>query len=644
MLANKLIEAAGGIGTTYVDSVFSTYLYTGNGATQAITDGINLSGNGGMVWIKGRSGTTDHAIYDTARGATYDIGSNLITGQTTEATGVTAFSSSGFSIGALAKLNTNSATYAAWAFSRSPKFFDVVTYTGNGSNRTIAHNLGSVPGMIIVKRTDTSADWQVYHRSLASNEYCVLNTTAGKATGATRWNSTTATASSFSLGTDASVNANTGTYVAYVFAHDAASDGLIQCGSYAGSGAAGNVVSLGWEPQLVLIKRVDTTSSWGTFDNMRGFVANSAAGSTGVFALNTSSAESAGANNPYITSSGFGLAGSNASYNATGGTYIYLAIRRSNRIPSSGTQVFAPATRTGTGAAATTTAAGFTVDLVITKKRSSTTLAGARFIDRLRGATKWLDSTATTVETATADTVTGLDSMTGISLGADATTSAFNTNTHTYVDEYFKRAAGVFDVVCYAGTGANTTISHQLGVAPEMMIFKSRVSVTNWAVYHKDVGATKAIYINGNGTPNTASTFFNDTAPSASVFSLGSSGTTNDNTSGGMVAYLFATLPGISKVGSYTGNGSSQTINCGFGAGARFVLIKRTDSTGDWFIFDTSRGISTTNDPHLSLNTTAAEVTTDDSIDPDSTGFIVNQLAATNINVNGASYIYLSIS
>jgi hypothetical protein len=97
-------------------------------------------------------------------------------------------------------------------------------------------------------------------------------------------------------------------------------------------------------------------------------------------------------------------------------------------------------------------------------------------------------------------------------------------------------------------------------------------------------------------------------------------------------------------VGSYTGNGSSQTINCGFTGGSRFVLIKRTDSTGDWYVWDSARGIVSANDPHLSLNTTAAEVTTNDSIDPDNTGFIVNQVAATNINVTSATYIYLAIA
>jgi hypothetical protein len=127
------------------------------------------------------------------------------------------------------------------------------------------------------------------------------------------------------------------------------------------------------------------------------------------------------------------------------------------------------------------------------------------------------------------------------------------------------------------------------------------------------------------------------------VFTVGTN--TDVNTSSATyVAYLFASVSGVSKVGTYTGNGSNQTINCGFSAGARFVLIKRTDSTGDWYVWDTARGIVAANDPHLSLNTTAAEVTTNDSIDPDNSGFIVNQVAATNINVNAATYIYLAIA
>jgi hypothetical protein len=100
----------------------------------------------------------------------------------------------------------------------------------------------------------------------------------------------------------------------------------------------------------------------------------------------------------------------------------------------------------------------------------------------------------------------------------------------------------------------------------------------------------------------------------------------------------------VSKVGSYTGTGALQTVNCAFTTGARFVLIKRTDSTGDWYVWDSARGIVAGNDPYLALNSIAAEVTTNDSVDTDNTGFIVNQVAASNINVNGGTYIFAAFA
>ena len=100
----------------------------------------------------------------------------------------------------------------------------------------------------------------------------------------------------------------------------------------------------------------------------------------------------------------------------------------------------------------------------------------------------------------------------------------------------------------------------------------------------------------------------------------------------------------MSKVGSYTGNGSSQTIDMGFASGARFFLVKRTDSTGNWWVYDSTRGITAPADPALALNSTAAEVTSADAVDPTNVGLIVNQEATCNINVSGATYIYLGIA
>lgn len=614
----------------YSDDVFSAYTYTGTGASLTINNGINLSTNGGLVWMKSRSAATDHALYDTARGATFDLVSNSSASQTTQTTGLTAFNSNGFTVGALAKINTSAATYVGWTFRKAPKFFDVVTYTGNGANRTISHSLGSVPGMIIVKRTDAAADWQVYSNSIANTEYMVLNTTAAKATGATRWNSTTPTSSVFSLGTDTTVNASAGTYVAYLFAHDTTSTGIVQCGSFTTDASANPVtVNLGWEPQFVLTKRTSLAGSWNMLDTMRGF--SQSATDAALFS-NTAAAESSSSNYGYPTATGF-------YYNGEGGantTIIYLAIRMPNKPPTVGTQVYNAIARTGTGAVATITGVGFAPDLVIAKDRQSATPPPS-YVDRLRGVGINLASSSTAAETADATGVTSF-SMNGVALGASTNFNA----TDNYINWFFKRAPGVFDEVCYTGTGVAGTQAHSLGVAPELMIVKQRNAANDWPVYAAPSGNNKVLYLNFADAQATRSEW-NNTTPTASVFSLNSSAAVNQSSST-YVAYLFATKAGISKVGSYTGNGSSQTINAGFTTGARWVMIKRTDSTGDWYVWDSTRGIVAGNDPHLSLNTVAAEVTTDDSVDTNTTGFIVNQLAATNINVNAATYIYLSLS
>jgi hypothetical protein len=231
--------------------------------------------------------------------------------------------------------------------------------------------------------------------------------------------------------------------------------------------------------------------------------------------------------------------------------------------------------------------------------------------------------------------------MDGYKVGTTSTLT--NASGVTFINWMFRRAPGFFDEVCYTGTNSARTINHNLGVVPELIIVKRRSNTAAWQSYSSGLANTEYLVLNSTAAKATGTTLWNSTTPTSTVFTVGTSTTVN---SGGenYVAYLFASCPGVSKVGSYTGNGSSQTIDCGFAAGARFVLIKRTDSTGDWYVWDTARGIVAGNDPHLSLNTTAAEVTTDDTIDTDSSGFAVNQVAATNVNVSSATYIYLAIA
>ena len=653
--AKKSAHPSGSV--TYVDDVFSTYLYTGTGSTQTINNGIDLSTYGGLTWSKRRDSASggNHVLIDTVRGVGNYINSNTTSAQATDAQTVTAFGTTGYSIGTSTRNNISAGTYASWTFRKAAKFFDVVTYTGDGvAGRTIAHNLGSTPGFIIVKGVDIARFWACYHTSLGATKYIELSSTGAAVTDSTFWNDTAPTSTQFTVGGATQVNLSGYTYVAYLFAHNAGgfgltgTDNVISCGSYAGngSGSGSNTINLGYEPQYLLVKRSSGIGGWWVIDNMRGATAD---GNDALLACNTSAAEVIDQKIAF-TSTGFTLYDSSAEFNASGSTYIYIAIRRPNKPPTSGTQVFSPVTYTGDDTLSRLITTGFASDASIIRDRINGTAAyRENYIqDRLRGGGISLETDTTYAEggdtgMTNPDMTNQYQSNSGILISVY--TSRYNKNAASYITYNFKRAPGFFDVVCYTGTGSATTQAHNLGVAPELMIVKQRsASAFNWPVYSAATGASAFLELNTTAALYSPfSGMWNNTTPTASVFSLGTSGGVNGS---GVtyVAYLFATLAGISKVGSYTGNGTSQTINCGFAAGARFILIKRTDSTGDWYVWDSARGIVSGNDPHLSLNTTAAEVTTDDSIDPDSTGFIVNQLAATNINVNAATYIYLAIA
>ena len=649
-----------------ITDVFSTYLYTGNGSTQTITNDIDLAGEGGLTWIRNRGpNAANHAFYDTERGVRNFLMSNSTNAQDTASagSGLTAFNSNGFTLGtSWLDENNNGQDVASWTFRKAPKFFDVVTYTGDGlTGRSISHNLGCTPGFIAIKATSSvsgssgDGSWLCCARK-SDGSYAVGDGTSSTSAYGFGFNKTTEsygttsssnaathiTDSAFSIqyvtgdgsGTQFLGNTSGATYVAYLFAHNDgdgefgpnADQDIIKCGSYTTDGSEEATIDLGWEPQWVLFKRTDSSTGgdWNLFDTMRGLTADTSGDGAKLLEPNTSDAELA-TSRIAVTPTGFKVDNYGASRE-----YIYIAIRRGPLAPpESGTEVFDVDAQAG-GSFVTT---NFPVDMQINRNR--TFASGAVAISRLTGG-RALDTSST---------------------GAEGGASYFEFDHQNGIeDNYqgidgciywsFKRAPSFFDVVAYTGNGtAGRTVSHNLGVAPELVIVKSRSSVVNWAVQHKDINTAggEALVLNGSGSPITSSNIWNATAATESVFSVGTSLWVN-GLNETYIAYLFATLPGVSKVGSYTGNGSSQTIDCGFTSGARFILIKRTDSTGDWYVWDTERGIVAGNDPHLSLNTTAAEVTSDDSIDPDNSGFIVNQVSATNINVSSAEYIFYAVA
>jgi len=366
-------DAFGGgaaVAPKYIEDFFQTWLRTGTGASATVTTGLNASINKSLVWTKSRSAATNHKLTDTVRGATKALSSNTTSAEATDSQGLTAFSSTGYTIGTSADYNNSGATYVDWQLIAQPKFFDVVTYTGNGSARTIAHNLGSVPGCIIVKRTDTTGDWQVYHQSLGATKNIVLNSTSEATTTSTRWNDTAPTSSVFTIGVSNTVNNPGSTYVAYLFAHNAGgfgltgTDNVISCGSYTGTSTVGNEINVGFEPQFIIIKRATgTAENWVMFDNMRGIATG---GNDAILYPSGSFAEYDAGNYLGLTATGFKIEGS--SLNVSGDTYIYIAIRRGPmKTPTDGTKVFSP-NAVSTDSSAVTT--NFPVDLSFESPRS----------------------------------------------------------------------------------------------------------------------------------------------------------------------------------------------------------------------------------------------------------------------------------
>ncbi len=629
----KMLQAAAGSAggaSLDIDELFSTYLYEGNGSTQTITNGIDLAGEGGLVWAKSRGQAYNNHLLDTENGATYYLKSNSTDYIRTSSNTITSFNSDGFTIGGGSQMNDTNDPMASWTFRKAPKFFDVVTYTGNSTPRTISHNLGTTVGTILIKKTSAAADWIVYHRSTGATDYLELNNDSVVNT-YNMWNNTAPTSTEFSLSGYQKVNETGHTYVAYLFAHNDGDgefgpDGdadVIKCGSYTGNGTVGQEINLGFEPQFVMAKITSTTGHWYIQDAMRTMTGN------GSPILRPSSSDAEYNSNGYsegnieLTPTGFKLdTDDQGGGNGSGDTYIYMAIRRGPLAqPENATEVFAIDRNDGT---APSYESGFPVDMGLIKRVDATN--SWLLADRLRGKS-FLSTDSTNSETSNSTMV--FDYMEGW--------NNFESSSAFY-SWMWKRAPGYFDVVAYTGNGtAGRTVSHNLGVAPEMMWIKKRSGSYEWIVYSP--AGDGYLRLNTDEVYATSNVLWNATSPTATEFTLG--GFTHVNGSGeDYIAYLFASLPGISKVGSYTGNGSSQTIDCGFTSGARFVLLRKFSGSSEWYLFDTARGIVSGNDAVLELNTQSIEGNSNDWIDPNSSGFVVNG----HINQSSENYIFYAIA
>ena len=623
-----------------IPDVFSTYLYTGTGAAQTITNGIDLDGEGGLVWVKNRDQTDNHYLF----GSDSNWASTLTSNSTGYYGGAGSIfdgvSSTGFTVKSdFGGVNTNGEDYASWSFRKAPKFFDVQTYTGDGTDeRDIEHNLGGPVGCLMVKCTSESAGWQVLHKDAnrlvldsTAAQYSVANTAARFGNDVTI---TRPTSTHFTVSTPGNADTNKAgaTYVAYIFAHNdgdgefgpSGDQDIIKCGSYTGNGSSSGVeVDLGFEPQWILAKSATQTSTnWTITDVMRGWTVGN--GQNYIYPHTSAVEVSPTTNLIDPLPNGFKVFGTGSNFNTSGQTYIYMAIRRGPLYPpEAADEVFEPAI-TYDESNDPGYNSGFVTDMFWYRNPSSA--------DEMRALTRLTQGKVLRMDQAIAET--GNTSSFDFMDGADAPVN------DSFKGWLWKRAPSYFDCVAYTGTGSARTVSHNLGVAPEMMWVKARESAggsnRNWAVYSSTLGAGQQMWLNTTDGAFTSSTIWANTAPTETSFSV----STNVNTNYSNVkyiAYLFATLAGISKVGSVTHSGTTN-VDCGFSAGSRFVMLKRTDATGGWYIWDSVRGIIAGNDPYLLLNTTAAQVTNTDYIDPLSSGFTITS------NFTAGDYIFYAIA
>ena len=215
---NLLLSSGGKKASTYVDDVFSTYLYKGNETARSINNGVDNT-KGGMVWVKNRDNSAfPPYIYDTERGVNKQLRTSSSAAETTGSDTLTSFNNDGITIGNDTMINRNGDNHVAWNFRKAKGFFDIVTYTGNGANRTIDHSLGCIPGSIWIKQLNGAGEWINYHCGIGAEKFLQLNNTEPKNDDASVFQDTEPTASVFSLGTHAYVNGNGNTYVAYLFA------------------------------------------------------------------------------------------------------------------------------------------------------------------------------------------------------------------------------------------------------------------------------------------------------------------------------------------------------------------------------------------------------------------------------------------
>ena len=594
---------AGGDDPIYIQDVFSTTLYSGDGTnSRQIVNNIDLAGKGGAVLTAVRNAGQFYSMANSVRGATkfvYQNGSNI------EQTGnerYGSFNSDGYTLGSNSNnnyINASGTTFCSYTWRKAKGFFTCVSYTGTGSAQAISHDLDSVPGFIAIKNLSRNEDWGVYHRgnnqgTNPENYGQSWNTpNAWTQNWDGLWNNTAPTSTQFTVLNADEVNKNGDTYIAYLWAHDDqrfgadADSSLIKCGHYIGNGNnSSNLnstknIDLGWEPQFVMIKNTNEGYAGYYFDSMRGIYDDDETDKALQVSPEYGASQQAEIDQRLIslTSTGFALTSNDANVNENQGKYVYIAIRRPDAkvgksvVDLGGvSKVFAMAR----GNSSTPSfVSNFPVDFQI--YRPVNTYGNWQWGLRRRGP-RGIESNSSGQQNFDAQSSMTWDHMNGIWTGKNGNPASW----------MFRNAPGFMDTVTFWGTESNQTISHNLGVVPQMILF---FCGDDFCMYHYKLANTSTSH--GSQDPadyllrlsydnkpreSESNNWFNGTAPTATAFTVGSNEYNNKNNSH-ITAVLFASVDGVCSIGSYRGTSSStniRTVTTGFTP--RFIFTKRFDS------------------------------------------------------------------
>ena len=541
----------------------------------------------------------------------------------------------------------------------SPKVLDIVTYTGNGASlRQIPHNLGCQPGFIVVKQYDNSGEqWYVWHIGLNPLQNMHLNQGSNPSIVNTAWKSWP-TRDHFYVGSNGGVNGNAKEYVAYIYAADTA--GKIKCGEYNGLGYGGTITALGNTPiGFAWCKNIQGGDPW--------YVVDENSSSNGKYWKFNSSSTLNSSNLNIHTYPGKFSYNNQAEPNQSGQKYLYMAVAKDltgqnstqlNLLSNQDLEYFTAGTQITSNAAASGSNVSFATFRYNGNGGYTNILPqvdGSYFFDTTyETANKylcWVKSTTNSYRHVLYDSERKVDTylstiqndgeyIDGDSLergpiGVTVDPGPYmNDSSHSYIAWNFLARPQFFDVQKYAGDGGNNTIQHDLGVEPGFIMIKSISSADSWWCYHAE-HPNDVLYISSTSMALMAPGWI--TADDSS-FSFNGNGNSYNRNGSDYVAYLFAKDTPYVKSGKYTATGGGSTVNVGFKP--RWVLIKKSSSSSNWFIIDkTMQG----NGQHLWANRDE-QVQTGFTYTFTNTGFSITEQSSTGVTDGGSEYVYIAIA